>query len=139
MTSPKVFISYSYSDAEWALKFAEELGKYGLNVWPDRYKITSADKWADEMEKELRESQVVVFLIQPSELEATDLHNAHIFLELGAALSSGKTIVPVVTQNLDYNKLPPPLRRIQSLIRTSPEETARELAQALELLSREAA
>ena len=126
MTAPKIFISYSHSDKDWAEKFAETMVKSGMNVWFDQFNVKAGEPLSDAIEKGLRESDVVVLLISPE-----NINRPNLFFELGAALSMNKTIVPVVPENLDPHSLPLPLQRIKFIVRVSPEETAKELASEL--------
>jgi hypothetical protein len=139
MTKSKIFISNSYNDTDWAQKFAEELDKLGLNVWFAQFKVGLGRVWADAIEKGLRESDIIVFLLRSEDLEVTGLANANLFLELGAAISLGKTIIPVIPEGIDRGKLPSPLQLIRGLVRTTPEATAQEFAKELEATYKEAA
>jgi hypothetical protein len=137
--TPKVFISYSHHDSEWARQFAEQLNKLGLNVWFDQFNVGLGQAWAQAIEKGLRESNVIVSLMRAEDLEHTNLFNANLYLELGAALSLGKTIIPVIPEGIDLAKLPSPLRLRRGLIRATPEATAQEFVRELEAVPREAA
>lgn len=134
MNSPKVFISYSHSDKEWARKFAETIASTGLEIWFDEFNIKPGQPLVESIEKGLRESNVVVLLINTE-----NLNRPNLFFEIGAALGMKKTIIPVVPKDFEYHKLPLPLQRIKFLVRNSPEETAKELATAVESLYGEAA
>lgn len=134
MAEHKVFISYSRSDADWAQKFARSLQDVGLPVWLDKFEITPGTPWQEGLEAALRGSDVFAFLIHPEKLDSPLLS-----FELGVAMSLKKMIVPVVPQNLEPYSLPFPLRDIQSLERTSPEETAQKFANAVDSLYRKAA
>ena len=126
MTVPKVFISYAHSDKNWAEKFAETMVKSGVNVWFDQFNVKAGEPISEAIEKGLRESDVVVLLISPE-----NLNRPNLFFELGAALGMNKTIVPVVPENIDLHSLPLPLQRIKFIVRATPEETAKELASEL--------
>lgn len=130
----KVFISYSHSDKEWARKFAETLASSGVEVWFDEFNIKPGQPLVEALEKGLRESDAVVLLIN-----AENVNRPNLFFEIGAALGMNKAIIPVVPKDFEYSKLPLPLQRIKFLVRNSPEETARELASAVEALYGEAA
>lgn len=134
MSSPKVFISYSHSDKEWARKFAETIASTGLEIWFDEFNIKLGQPLIEAIEKGLRESNVVVLLIN-----AENINRPTLFFEIGAALSMNKAIIPVIPKDFEYHKLPLPLQRIKFLFRNSPEETAKELAAAVESLYGEAA
>lgn len=134
MTAPKVFISYSHSDHAWAQKFAEAMIKLGMNVWFDEFDVRAGEFLSDAIEKGLRESDVVVLLIN-----SENFNRPNLFFELGAALGMNKSIIPVVSKDFDFYSLPLPLQRIKYLVQTSPEETAKELAATLKMMYGEAA
>jgi hypothetical protein len=134
MSTQKVFISYSHSDKEWARRFAETIANSGVEVWFDEFNILPGQPLVEALEKGLRESDAVVLLINTENMDRPNL-----FFEIGAALGMNKTIIPVVPKDFDYRKLPLPLQRIKFLVRNSPEETAQELAIAVESLAGEAA
>ncbi|HYL99722.1 MAG TPA: toll/interleukin-1 receptor domain-containing protein, partial [Blastocatellia bacterium] len=88
MSTPKVFISYSHSDSEWARKLAEAIAGVGLTVWFDQTDIKPGQHLADELEKGLRGSDAIVFLIDPDNVDRPNL-----FFEMGAAVGMNKTII----------------------------------------------
>jgi predicted nucleotide-binding protein len=134
MSTRKVFISYSHSDKDWARRFAETLEHSGLEVWFDEFNIKAGQPLVEALENGLRESDAVVLLISPD-----NINRPNLFFEIGAALGMNKALIPVVPKDFDYHRLPLPLQRIKFLIRNSPEETAKELATAVESLAGEAA
>jgi hypothetical protein len=126
MNKPQVFISYSRGDDDWARSFAEALAQRGVRVWLDEFRVNAGESFRDAVEVGLRESDVLVALIDP----ASSL-KPNLFFELGAAIGLGKRIVPIVPRELDSSKLPFDLRSRKFLLRGSPEDTAEELAHAL--------
>lgn len=119
MSMPKVFISYSHTDSDWAREFAESLSRRGINVWLDQFEIQIGDSLRDAIESGLRESDLIVALINPESLQRPAL-----FFELGAALGMGKRIVGVVPKGFDTSQLPQSLRLRRYLVKDSPETTA---------------
>jgi hypothetical protein len=134
MSTPKVFISYSHSDKDWARRFAKTIADSGLDVWFDEFNIKPGQPLVEGLENGLRESDAVVFLINTE-----NKTSPNVYFEIGAALGMNKTIIPVIPEDFDYHRLPLPLQRIKFLIRNSPEDTAKELTTAVEALSGEAA
>ncbi|MCI0486072.1 MAG: toll/interleukin-1 receptor domain-containing protein [Blastocatellia bacterium] len=134
MSTPKVFISYSHSDKEWARQLAETIASTGLAVWFDEFDIKPGQQLVDALEKGLRESDAVILLIN-----SENINRPNLFFEIGAALGMNKTIIPVVPKDFEAHKLPLPLKRIRFVTRKSPEETAKELAAAVEAIHGEAA
>lgn len=123
---PKVFISYSRTDAEWARSFAQALKDRGVSVWFDQFEIHAGDSLRDALETALRDSDVLVTVIGPQYPAKPAL-----FFELGAAIGMRKKVVPIVPENLDPDTLPFDLRLRKYVVRQSPEETADELSHSL--------
>src|SRR5436309_10166532 len=134
MTTPKIFISYSHSEQEWAREFAASLVLNGLNVWFDEFNIKAGQLLSDALEKGLRESDAVVLLI-----DSTNINRPNLFFEIGAALGMNKKIIPIVPEGFEAHKLPLSLQRIKFLVQKSPEETAKKMVTAIEVLYGEAA
>jgi hypothetical protein len=53
------------------------------------------------------------------------------FFELGAAIADRKRIIPVLTEDLDIQSIPPLLRQFQALQATSPEEAGQKVADVI--------
>ena len=122
MAKPKVFVSYSHKEADWAKEFAHALSKRGLQVWIDQLAVKAGESIREAIEKGLREGDVFVTLIDPSTLSSPSL-----FFELGAAIGMGKRVVAIVPEDFDPSQLPLPLRARRFLIKRAPEATAGEL------------
>ncbi len=126
MEKPRVFISYSGLDADWARSFAKALKERGVNVWFDEFNVQPGDSVREALESGLRGSDVVVALVDPEYPAKPAL-----FFELGAAIGMGKRVVPIVPKGVDPNSLPLDVRLRRYLVRESPEHTAEELSNAL--------
>ena len=122
MAKPRVFVSYSHKEADWAKEFAQALSQRGLQVWIDQLAVKAGESIGEAVEKGLRESDIFVTLIDPSTLSSPSL-----FFELGAAIGMGKRVVAIVPEDLDPSQLPLPLRARRFLIKRAPEATASEL------------
>jgi nucleoside 2-deoxyribosyltransferase len=126
MDKPKVFISHSTLDADWARSFAEALKKRGVTVWFDEFDVHPGESIREALEAGLRGSDVVVALLDPEHPSKPNL-----FFELGAAIGMGKRVVPIVPKDVDPRNLPLDVRLRRYLVRDSPENTAEELSHAL--------
>jgi hypothetical protein len=121
-----VFISYATVaklDAEWAKEFALSLRRYDdFNVWLDDVAIAPGQDWEDVVGKALRESDVVVALLN-NEL------SPNVLFEMGAAATLGKELVTVVP-NKDFNLGSALLNvhDVKLLMRESPADVAETLA-----------
>src|SRR5207237_6902636 len=105
MKKPRVFISYSNQDRDWALAFAQSLKEFGAEVWFDQWKIPAGQAWPAVLEKGLRESDVIAILINQG-----DLLRPNVLFEVGAAVGMGKRVVPVLPKEFQFSELPYPLR-----------------------------
>jgi len=120
----KVFISYSYADADrpWIRAFVEALRLRGARVWFDESEVKPGEPLAKPMEKGIRGSDVIVAIVTPASME-----HPWVFFELGVAMASGKRFVVIVPQGFDPDLLPAPLRRRRVMVQGTPEESAEEL------------
>lgn len=125
MGKPSVFISYSRRDADWARSFAQALKQRGVSVWFDEFEVRPGEAWHDALESALRNSDVLVALLDEYPLKPA------VLFDLGAAIGMGKKVVPIVPKDLDPTSLPRGLRLRRFLVRDTPEETAEELSHTL--------
>jgi predicted nucleotide-binding protein len=126
MSEPKVFISYSRDDAEWARKFAEALREQHVEVWLDTWKLHLGDSLLDALEAGLRGSDAIVAI-----LSETNAQRPNTFFELGVALGTGKRLIPIVPEDLDRSFIPFELRSRLYLTKGAPAEAARQVAETL--------
>jgi TIR domain len=124
MSEQRVFISYSYADADrdWVCAFAESLQHQGAKVWLDELEIPAGESLRDAIEKGLRSSDVIVYIVTPESIKRPNL-----FFEIGAAVGMGKRVVAVLPRSFEPSQLPQPLRTRRFLLQESPEKTAKEL------------
>jgi hypothetical protein len=126
MDKPRVFISHSAVDADWARSFAQALQQRGVTVWFDEFDVRPGESLREALEAGLRGSEVLVALLDPEHPARPNL-----FFELGAAIGMGKKVVPIVPKGVDPSDLPLDVRLRRYLVRDSPEHTAEELSNAL--------
>ena len=89
MDKPRVFISHSALDADWARSFAQALQHRGLTVWFDEFDVHSGESLREALESGLRGSDVLAALLDPEKPAKPAL-----FFELGAAIGTGKKLYP---------------------------------------------
>ena len=126
MSGPKVFISYSSDDAEWARRFAEALQKQSVDVWLDTWQIHVGEPLRDAMEAGLRSSDAIVSILSRANAQRPD-----VLFELGVALGTGKLLIPIIPADLEGSSVPFGLRNRRYLTKGAPDEAAREVAEAL--------
>ena len=127
MKEQKVFISHSTEDAEWARSFAQALIKRGVTVWLDEFDVPAGGSGRDALEAGLRNSDVVVALLNPGSLAK---HN--LFFELGAAIGMGKRVVSIVPKEIEAGASALELRLRRNFIRDTPEQTAEDVSNSLQ-------
>jgi hypothetical protein len=125
MTKPRVFISYSDQDRDWAEAFARSLKDSGAEVWFDQWKIPPGQAWPPAFEEGLRESDVIAVVFN-----LTGPFRPDLWFEFGAAVGMGKRVVPILPREYPSSELPYPLRVRQGILRETPEETAKKLVAA---------
>jgi hypothetical protein len=129
MSDPKVFISYSHEDAEWASKFAEALREHGIDVWLDTWRVHAGESLRDAVETGLRNSDAIVAI-----LSSSNARRPSVLFEVGVALGTGKRLIPIVPEDLERSAIPFEIRSRRYLIKAAPDEAAREVAQALKVV-----
>jgi hypothetical protein len=88
-TKAAVFISYSSKDSQYARALSRALEERGLGNWYVRLARTE-EPVRRQLEQALESSSLYVFLLSEDALTSPS-----IFFELGAALGSGKRIMPI--------------------------------------------
>lgn len=127
MTEPEgIFISYSHSDTEWVREFVDELRQQGISSWFAETELKPGMVFTDAIENAFRHSDTLIVVVNPD-----SIHSEWFNLELGAALGTGKRVVPIVPEDMDPAQLPHPLRIRKYLQRQSPRQTAETFASAL--------
>ena len=127
----KSLLSHSARDAKSAPRgrpFAQALKDRGVTVWFDEFDAQPDESVRDALEAGLRSSDVLVAL-----LDAESPSTPTLFFELGAAIGSGKRVVAIVPKDLDPSALPLDVRLRRYLIRDTPEQTAEELTNTLQV------
>ena len=124
--SPQIFLSYSHKDKQWVDIFVRKLKSAGVNIWFDENEIKPGDTWREKLEEGLRLSDSIIMILSPESVSSSNLS-----FELGAALGMGKRIIPIVDRGIEASAIPGPIRHIRYLMMEDPEETAKDVAEAL--------
>lgn len=122
-----VFVSYASSDKSWATEFVSALKEAGVKIWFDKWNLVPGEPWQEGIGEALRASRTLVVVLSPQSAESP-----WTFFELGAAVADHKRIIPVAREDMDWTKLPSPLRHLQILREASPQEAGRRVAAVLE-------
>jgi TIR domain len=103
--TPRLFVSYSREDEEFALKLATDLRARGTNIWVDQLDIRTGARWDSDVEEGLRASPGLLVILSPSSVLSQNVMD-----EVAFALSEGKWILPVLHKPC---AIPFRLRRLQ--------------------------
>ena len=98
-----------------------------MSVWFDEGEIGWGESWPERLEAGLRNSDVLVPLVDPSSNWRPNL-----FFELGFGPRHRQRVVLIVPKDLDPSVLPLNVRLRLFLIRDTPEHTAEELSSILQ-------
>jgi hypothetical protein len=122
----EIFLSYSTQDSQWVKEFNSTLQESGLKTWFDMNSISPGSIIIDKMEQALRESQSLVIILSPN-----NLNNPNTFFELGAAIADDKQILIVLTEDFDSNKIPEPFNRYHLFQESTPQIAAQKVVQKI--------
>lgn len=127
-SSRTVFISHSRGDAAFARELSRALRERGFAIWFDE-DLEVGDARSERLKASLRASSWFVVL-----LSAESHRSPSSSLELGAALSQGKTILPVLLSNAAEARLPRQLATLSPIQATHlrPSEVADKLIETIE-------
>jgi len=125
----KTFLSYSRTDAAFALKLANDLQQAGANIWIDQLHIRPGEPWDEEIENALAEAGCLLVILSPSSVASDNVLN-----EINFALEEKKQVLPVIAGSVI--RKPFNIRRLQHIDFTGPYPPALEkLIAALSLLT----
>jgi len=96
MGSDSIFLSYSSNDRPFALGFAKELQKQGVNVWIDQLGIKLGENWDNAIEEALDKSNTFLLLISPTSITSQNVQD-----EVSIAINSEKKLVPILIKKCD--------------------------------------
>lgn len=114
--STKVFISYSHKDEEFKDSLAEHLAgliRSGIiSEWNDR-KILPGSDWSNEISENLKNSDLILFLISSSFLSSDYCMNIEAKTALSMHESGYAQLIPIVIRPVDWADTP--LSKLQAL------------------------
>ncbi len=92
----KIFISYSRRDMDFVERLAQDLSDNGYEVWYDLTKIEGGDRWAQEIQKGINQSQIFVIVVTSTSLKSEWVEKEYIF-----ASQRGLKIVPLLREHCE--------------------------------------
>ena len=107
--SKKVFISYSHKDEVFKDSLTEHLSglrRSGIiSEWNDRKIIPSTD-WSDQIDENLRGSEIILFLISSSFLSSDYCVNVEVETALRMHKASEAQLIPIVVRSVEWSDSP---------------------------------
>ena len=91
-----IFISYSSTDSDFALKLAQDLRSSNESVWIDKLNICAGEAWDKSIQKALRNSECVVIILSKASTESDNVLN-----EIHYAIDNKKRVVPVLLSDCE--------------------------------------
>jgi hypothetical protein len=107
------------------LEFVEALEQEGVRAW-SAADMEPGDSLVDSVEKALRDSRVVVFL-----LTSDFVNSPWAAFEIGAAVGGNKKIIPIAAQDVARAQVPPLLQQLAWLEEPSPRAAGKRVAEVI--------
>lgn len=104
---PKVFISYSRQDADFAEVLRLRLREAGFDSWIDLEGLPAGSEWGQEIDQAIRDSTALILVLTPAS-RASD----YVAYEWAFALGAGVPVMPLL---LAATEVPPRLAALQHL------------------------
>ncbi len=122
-----IFISYAHEpkSRRAATELAARLRRDGLPVWMDQWEVKPGQMWKSAMESALQEANTVLAIVGKSK------GSRMLEKELKAALEQEKTVIPVLTEEADFDDIPEMIRDRQAVAPTNDKNAYRQLLWAL--------
>ncbi len=105
----RLFLSYARADKRRVRRLRSLLfDEGGFEPWMDIHGLTPADRWREEIEREITTRDAFVYLLTPASARSLWCR-----WEFNLAARLGKPIVPVLLKRVNLRDLPPPLSDFQ--------------------------
>jgi hypothetical protein len=93
--TPRIFISYSREDAEFAQKLNADLHLHGVSTWIDEAGIRGGEDWPQRIASAIETCQVVLVILSPHSVASKWVRR-----ELDFADAKGKWVLPLVYRSI---------------------------------------
>lgn len=95
------FISYARENETFARQLYNDLTAAGVRPWLDRYDIPPGAIWDDEIQRGLNDVSHVLVIVSSASVASQNVHD-----EWNYAITLGKTLIPLIHEQLDQQKIP---------------------------------
>ena len=118
------FLSYSRTDAEFAIKLANDIRSAGKKIWIDKLDIKPGKPWHKEIQNALKNSKSILVILSQSSVDSDNVLN-----EVYYAIDKGKDIIPI---KIDECEIPFGLHRLHYIdFKTNYNESLKQLLATL--------
>jgi choline kinase len=93
----QVFVSYSHKDYDFVERIAKDLKAEGLDVWYDSSRLNGGQKWTQEIERAIRQSQYFIVVLSPDSIISPWVEKEYLFAE-ELTKKHKLTIIPLLLQ-----------------------------------------
>lgn len=124
-----VFISYAREDVRPVRALVDVLEAGEREVWVDWQSIPPTAEWLEEIDRAIQASDAFLFVISPDSVASKTC--AH---EVGHAIRQHKKIIPVLTRDVDDERVDPALARINWILMREGQKVETAAAKVLEAL-----
>ena len=90
---PKIFISYSSADSDFAELMKMKLEGSDIIVWRDIHEIAAGEEWRNEIDFGLLSSDILIVLLTKNSAKSS-----YVTYEWAWALGNGKNIIPILIE-----------------------------------------
>jgi|GEM_PF-6529033 len=95
---PKVFISYSSSNEDFAELVKLKLEKENIIVWKDTNQISVGVEWRNEIDNGILSSDLIIII-----MDKYSASSSYVTYEWAFALGNGKRVIPVLTEECEIH------------------------------------
>lgn len=95
---PKVFISYTSRDGNFAELTRLKLQNCGIDVWLDSLELRGGDEWRRAIDEGIDRCNVVLVILTP-----TSCASSYVTYEWAYALGKGKKIIPLLLETAEIH------------------------------------
>ncbi len=95
---PKVFISYSSVDGDFAELMKMKLEQSDIIVWRDVHEISAGEEWRNEIDYGLLNSDTIIVVLNKNSSKSS-----YVTYEWAFALGNGKNIIPILIEECEIH------------------------------------
>lgn len=125
---PKVFVSYSRKDSDFANQLVTDLTAEGFEAFLDTKAVGPGEPWQERLGALITKADSIAFVLSPDSVDPKSVCD----WELNEAERLQKRIIPVVCRSVPNDQVPGRLRRLNYVFFTPERDRTRELARLVD-------